>query len=166
MIEAEKYENLLQEVKYILADSSEFSEVCRSIVELLHEELPHYTWVGIYMVDGSDLVLEAWDGEGETEHAVIPIGRGVCGWAAGSGEIVNIPDVAEDNRYLECFPSTQSEIVVPIMKGSEVYGEIDVDSDRLSAFNELDEDFLSRVASLLAAEAEISGWPAYDLNAE
>jgi len=120
------------------------------IVEFLHRRFPHYSWVGIYWVAGRDLVLGPWAGPEATEHTRIPIGTGVCGAAAASGQTEIVADVSRDPRYLACFPSTRSEIVVPIYAGSEVVGEIDIDGKDLAAFNRDDQEFLEAVATLLA----------------
>lgn len=121
-------------------------------VELLHDRFGHYDWIGIYWVDrnGSELVLGPWIGPEATEHTRIPIGTGICGAAAASGRTEIIDDVAADPRYLACFSSTRSEIVVPIFDGGEVVGEIDIDGSDLAAFNDTDRLFLEEVAALLA----------------
>jgi L-methionine (R)-S-oxide reductase len=120
------------------------------VVDLLHERFPHYDWVGIYWVDGRDLVLGPWVGPQATEHTRIPIGTGVCGAAAASGQMEIVPDVDADPRYLACFASTRSEIVVPIFDGREVIGEIDIDGSDLDAFDAADARFLEEVAALVA----------------
>jgi L-methionine (R)-S-oxide reductase len=120
------------------------------VVVMLHERFPHYDWVGVYWVDGSDLVLGPWIGPEATEHTRIPIGTGVCGAAAASGRTEIVPDVDADPRYLACFASTRSEIVVPIFHEGEVIGEIDIDGSDLDAFDETDARFLEEVAALLA----------------
>jgi len=119
-------------------------------VDLLHDRFPHYDWVGIYWVDGTDLVLGPWTGPEATEHTRIPIGTGVCGAAAESGRTEIVSDVNADPRYLACFASTRSEIVVPIFDGGGVIGEIDIDGSDLDAFDETDARFLEEVAALLA----------------
>ncbi len=121
----------------------------QAVVDYLHDHFPTYAWVGIYWVEGSDLVLGAWKGPEATEHTRIPIGVGVCGAAAASGRTELVADVSKDARYLACFPSTKSEIVVPIFAGGTVIGEIDIDSSRLDAFGAGDQTFLERVADLL-----------------
>jgi L-methionine (R)-S-oxide reductase len=123
------------------------------VVRELKARVAHYSWIGIYWVDGSDLVLGPWLGPEATEHVRIPIGTGVCGSAAASGRTEVVDDVSQDPRYLECFPSTRSEIVVPIVRDGRVIGEIDIDSDRLSAFSEDDARILEEVARALAARA-------------
>jgi L-methionine (R)-S-oxide reductase len=120
-------------------------------VEVLEEGFDHYSWVGIYLVEGDDLVLGPWQGPEATEHTRIPVGQGVCGAAAASGITEIVDDVNADPRYLACFPSTRSEIVVPIALDGRVVGEIDIDSDRPAAFGDDDREFLERVAELVAA---------------
>jgi len=115
-------------------------------VKLLNSSVPAYSWVGIYVVEGKDLVLDAWAGPAATEHTRIPIGKGVCGFAAKAGKTEIVSDVSKDPRYLQCFLSTKSEIVVPISNQGGVIGEIDVDGDQLDAFSSLDREFLEAVA--------------------
>jgi GAF domain-containing protein len=76
----------------------------------------------------------------------IPVGQGVCGAAAASGSTEIVDDVNADPRYLACFASTRSEIVVPIFHDGRVVGEIDIDSDRPAAFGEDDRAALERIA--------------------
>jgi GAF domain-containing protein len=116
------------------------------LAKFLNSSVPTYSWVGIYAVDGSDLVLDAWSGPSTTEHTRIPIGRGICGYAAKSGRTEIVSDVSRDPRYLQCFLSTRAEIVVPILNGGAVIGEIDIDGDQLDAFSTLDKEFLEAVA--------------------
>ena len=89
-------------------------DVLDDVVEALHDGNEHYSWVGIYLVEGDDLVLGPWKGPEATEHVRIPVGEGICGAAAATGETEVVDDVNADPRYLACFPSTRSEIVVPI----------------------------------------------------
>ena len=126
----------------------------KSTVRLLRDSSDHYDWVGIYLVEEESLVLAAYAGDEETEHVKIPIGQGICGSAAKEGTTIIVPDVSKDSRYLACFASTRSEIVVPIRGRSRVLGEIDIDSDRLSAFTIQDQESLEEVARLLALHLE------------
>jgi len=126
-------------------------------VRHLRAHYPHYHWVGIYMVEGDALQLWSWDGPAATQHVTIPLDSGVCGYAASTGAVANVPDVSQDTRYLECFLGTRSELVVPIRAGERVYGEVDIDSDRLAAFDATDEAFLSAFCQRLAERAEAAG---------
>ena len=147
------YFEALDEVRTVIARTPR--DAPAKVVALLHDRFPHYGWVGIYWVEGRDLVLGPWKGPAATEHTRIPIGRGVCGAAAASGRTEVVDDVSQDPRYLACFPSTKSEIVVPIRAGSRVIGEIDIDGRELNAFDAADQEFLEAVAALLAML-----WPA------
>lgn len=128
-----------------------FAQAGEHVVRRLREAAPHYHWVGIYLVDGEELILTAWDGPEATEHVRISVGQGICGLAARERRTVIVDDVNRDSRYLACFPSTRSEIVVPITtQDGKMLGEIDSDSDTLAAFTGADERFLAEVARLLA----------------
>jgi L-methionine (R)-S-oxide reductase len=125
-------------------------EDVQRVVDCLHDNVPHYSWVGVYVVDRDELVLGPWRGPQATEHLRIPVGQGICGAAAASGETEIVDDVNADPRYLACFASTRSEIVVPIHQNGSVVGEIDIDSDEAGAFGAHDRAFLDRVAELIA----------------
>ena len=83
-------------------------------------------------------------------HTRIPLGNGICGAAATEKATIIVDDVNADPRYLACSIETKSEIVVPIMNGAEVLGEIDIDSDQPAAFGPADRELLEQVAPLLA----------------
>ena len=137
-------------VRAAVAEAAGPEAASQRVVDLLHDRFPHYDWVGIYWVDGTDLVLGPWTGPQATEHTRIPIGTGVCGAAAESGRTEIVGDVSADPRYLACFASTKSEIVVPIFDGREVIGEIDIDGSDLNAFDATDARFLEEIAAFLA----------------
>ena len=157
---ADAYRGALAAVDRIVNRERDGDKILREIVNVLHDRFDHYSWIGIYLVEGEELVLGPWRGPRETEHVRIPIGRGICGAAAASGRTEVVDDVAADERYLACFTSTRSEIVVPIAFQGAVVGEIDVDSDASAAFGEADRSLLERVAILAspyAHEASIAG---------
>ena len=141
------YETALDEISVIISKSS---NVLDDVTKYLYNKFEKYSWIGIYFVKGNDLILGPWYGKQATEHTKIPIGKGICGSAAESGKIEIIPDVNSDPRYLSCFISTKSEIVVPIKKSGKILGEIDIDSDKKDAFNSADKEFLERIADMLS----------------
>ena len=151
------YSGALEAIDRILNRSGDADDVLRQVVSVLHDRFDHYSWVGIYLVEGDDLVLGPWQGPEATEHVRIPIGQGICGAAAASGRTELVDDVNADPRYLACFPSTRSEIVVPITYDGKVVGEIDIDSDRPAAFGPEDRTFLERVALLISPHCLV-GW--------
>ncbi len=165
MTSADAYRSALEAIERIVNREREADDVLRKTVDVLHDRFEHYSWVGIYLVEEDDLVLGPWKGPQATEHVRIPVGQGICGAAAASGRTELVDDVASDERYLACFPSTRSEIVVPIAyeghranhpaatpagAGPRIVGEIDIDSDVPAAFDEDDRAFLERVALLIS----------------
>ncbi|HET7857395.1 MAG TPA: GAF domain-containing protein [Gaiellaceae bacterium] len=151
------FRSALEDADRILDRGGDADDVLRDVVALLHDRFDHYSWVGIYLVEGDDLVLGPWKGPEATEHVRIPVGQGICGAAAATGQTEVVDDVNADPRYLACFPSTRSEIVVPISFEGRVVGEIDIDSDAPAAFGEGDREFLERVATLIAPHCLV-GW--------
>jgi len=151
------YSGALEAIERILNRGGDADEVLRQVVSVLRDRFDHYSWVGIYLVEGDDLVLGPWQGPQATEHVRIPIGQGICGAAAASGVTEIVDDVNADSRYLACFPSTRSEIVVPIAYEGKVVGEIDIDSDQATGFSVEDRTFLERVALLISPHCLV-GW--------
>jgi GAF domain-containing protein len=140
------YKKALYEIEKIISKSK---NVLDDVVGFLYENFDYYSWVGIYIVKDSYLLLGPWKGPQATEHTKIPIGKGICGSAAKTGKTEIIADVDSDNRYLSCFVSTKSEIVVPIKKDGKIIGEIDIDSDKKTAFTNDDSIFLEKIADML-----------------
>jgi len=140
---------IIESLREKIASVSSFAAACETTVRELRRLVAQFDWVGIYMRQGEELVLTAWDGPEATVHVRIPVGQGICGLAARTGEAVIVGDVNADPRYLACFPQTRSEIVVPIYAKDDVIGEIDIDSDKASAFTDDDRQLLERVATLL-----------------
>ncbi len=147
----------LDEIQALVDREPESDQIVRGAVEVLHDRVDSYSWVGIYFVEGEQLALGPWKGPEATEHVRIPVGQGVCGAAAASGRTEIVDDVNADPRYLACFLSTRSEIVVPILYDGLVVAEIDIDSDTPSAFNREDQAFLERVAELISPHCLV-GW--------
>jgi L-methionine (R)-S-oxide reductase len=132
----------------------------RETVTLLKARLPHYTWAGIYLMEGDELVLGPYLGK-PSPHTRIPLGRGICGAAATERATIVVDDVNSDPRYLACSIETKSEIVVPIIAADgRVLGELDIDSDQPAAFGAADRELLEAIAPLLARRIAGSEDPA------
>ena len=142
------YTRLVSEIEHELTGLRGEGALGRAVA-LLKAGVPHYTWVGIYLLEGNELVLGPFLGK-PSPHTRIPVGSGICGAAASEKDTIVVDDVNADPRYLACSIETQSEIVVPIMRGAEVLGEIDIDSDQPAAFKADDRTLLERVAAALA----------------
>ena len=143
------HEHVLKQIESAISAERDGAAAMEAAVRLLKDGVPDYTWVGIYLMDGHELVLGPYRGK-PSPHTRIPLGNGICGAAATEKQTIIVDDVNADPRYLACSIETKSEIVVPIMDGSRVLGEIDIDSDRHAAFGSGDRELLERVAALLA----------------
>jgi L-methionine (R)-S-oxide reductase len=108
-----------------------------------------FTSVYAYMLQGGELVLEAFAGRA-TEHVRIPVGMGVCGTAIATGQDQVVPDVAAIGNYLACHADTRSELVVLIKRGSAILGQLDVDSDVPAGFTPAHHAGVKQVADALA----------------
>ena len=148
------HDDLLREITRQIQAERDPEWAMAVAVATLKRRMPDYSWVGIYLLDGNELVLGPFEGK-PSPHTRIPLGRGICGAAASEKATIIVDDVNADPRYLACSVETKSEIVVPIMAGSDVLGEIDIDSDRPAAFGEADKTLLEAVAALLAARMSV-----------
>jgi len=108
-----------------------------------------FTSVYAYMLEGDDLVLEAFAGR-ETDHTRIPVGRGVCGTAVATEQDQNVPDVGAIGNYLACNTFTKSELVVLIRRGDHILGQLDVDSDVPAGFGDAEHRAVKDVGDALA----------------
>jgi len=144
-----KEKKIIEQIKELVKSESKREDVLKGTVRILKDHYDYYSWVGIYLLEGEELVLGPFSGK-PSPHSRIRLNIGICGAAASQKKSIIIPDVKSDPRYLACSLETKSEIVVPIMTREEVWGEIDIDSDRLDAFTEEDKHLLEEICSILA----------------
>lgn len=123
----------------------------QKICQLLDQEIPYFNWTGFYFKNGDkeELILGPYVGA-ETDHTVIPFGKGICGQVAVSNETFVVPDVHEQDNYLSCSIDTKAEIVVPIIKNGENIGQIDIDSHTLDPFTAEDREMLEWLCDEIA----------------
>ena len=147
---------LLPVIQQAIKAAATADEAMADTVRLLKSHLPYYSWAGIYLLEGDELVLGPYLGK-PSPHTRIPLNRGICGAAASQQTTIIVDDVNSDPRYLACSIETRSEIVVPIIvaEGSgedsgRVLGELDIDSDQPAAFGASDRELLEAVAAALA----------------
>lgn len=154
-----KYEELRKAVDHLSSAGSTPDQLMDHMVQLLHEKMLRYNWVGFYMLEpGANpptLVLGRFRGA-MTPHARIPLDQGICGAAAASGKTVVVDDVQKDARYLACSLETKSEIVVPVFVRGVVVGELDIDSHFPAAFGFEDRELIEHCAQLVGRRMEIA----------
>lgn len=108
----------------------------------IHQAHPYADWTGFYRVVAPEL-LKIGPYQGGHGCLVIPFARGVCGAAARSGQVQNVPDVDAFPGHIACASSTRSELVLPVWNGAgRLLGVLDIDSDTPAAFTKADEDWL------------------------
>lgn len=143
-------DQVLDELRAAVDASADHTGAMQRVVEILEARMPDYAWVGIYLLEGEELVLGPYLGK-PSPHTRIPLNRGICGAAASQKQTIIVDDVNADDRYLACSIETRSEIVAPIMRDGRVFGEIDIDSDKVAAFGARDKALVEAAAALLAS---------------
>jgi GAF domain-containing protein len=122
-----------------------------AVCELLSSSISYYNWVGFYFANQEAQTLHLGPYVGaETEHTVIPFGKGICGQVAVSNKNFVVPDVAAQDNYIACSLTVKSEIVVPLFVNGENIGQIDIDSHVIDPFTAKDERFLEFVNEQIA----------------
>ena len=146
------FESLKPKIIDITTDSSlSREEKLLSICELLQNTIDYYNWVGFYFANHESQTLHLGSYVGaETDHTVIPFGKGICGQVALSNQNFVVQDVTQQNNYLACSLTVKSEIVVPLFVNGINIGQIDIDSHALNPFTETDERFLEFVNEQIA----------------
>jgi GAF domain-containing protein len=158
---ATKTEEVKKELDQLLQGITSSNQLMSEVVELLHERMLKYNWVGFYMLEPETrgqppmLVLGAFQGA-MTPHTRIPLNQGICGAAASGGKTVVVDDVSKDDRYLACSLETKSEIVVPVFVRGKVVGELDIDSHFPAAFKDEDRELVEHCAALVGQHLEKS----------
>ena len=144
---------LVMELQEMRDDGLLSDAILRRAIRSIEEADDRYSWVGAYLLNEAEqeLWLHNYVGAG-TELAKIPVGTGVCGRAIEQRTNLNIADVSTEENYLACSPDVQSELVVLIRAGSDIFGQIDIDSDEPAAFTEEDEIAVISIADKLAEQ--------------
>lgn len=137
---------LQEEIDSIFAAKTSKEKTLQAICDFLENEISYYDWVGFYFKNGNknELKLAQFTGE-ETEHTIIPFGKGICGQVAVSNQNFVVQDVSAQDNYISCGWKVKSEIVIPIFVNKENIGQIDIDSHSVNPFTKDDETLLEYV---------------------
>jgi len=150
-----RYAALLSEIAAILAGETNLYARCASIASMLRIAFgARFFWCGFYLVDPlkpSELVVGPY--QGTLGCLRIPLGKGVCGWAALRRETIIVPDVEAFPGHIACDSASRSEIVVPVFaKDGSLLGVLDVDSTECDTFDDVDAKGLALICALVAAD--------------
>ena len=147
MSKGAQYDLLNRQLAALLDGESDLIAKMANVAAVLHESFGFW-WTGFYRVAGNELILGPFQGPVACMH--IPFGKGVCGTAWARGETVVVPDVEAFPGHIACSSASRSEIVVPVFgSGGSVTAVLDIDSDRLAAFDEEDKVWLEKIVRLL-----------------
>jgi GAF domain-containing protein len=143
-------DELVAKLEQMVTEGAELDTVLQTAIQQLHELDDRFDWTGIYELF-PDGVLRLGPFVGApTEHVFIGVGNGVCGTAVAEKRNINVPDVRAVENYLACSTETRSELVVLIRDEETIYGQIDIDSHQVAAFDETLVAAVERVAETLA----------------
>jgi L-methionine (R)-S-oxide reductase len=143
------YVELDQQLRALLAGERDLIANAANTASLLWHALPDLNWVGFYLARGEELVLGPF--QGKPACVRIALGRGVCGSAAATRRTVLVPDVHAFPGHIACDAASNSEIVVPLLRGSVLLGVLDLDSPLLDRFDTQDQQGLERIAASFVA---------------
>ena len=143
----EKYQTILPQIAALIVDETDQIANMANISAVL-KEVFSFWWVGFYIVKQEELVLGPF--QGPLACTRIQKGNGVCGKAWVSKQSIIVPNVEDFEGHIACSAASKSEIVIPIMQQEKVIAVLDVDSEYLNHFDEIDEMYLSKIVALLA----------------
>jgi len=140
------WQRLVRQAEGLLSVSSNRISNAANLSALLYQELTDVSWVGFYFLQGETLMLGPF--QGKPACVSIELGKGVCGTAAVSAEIIRVADVETFDGHIACDAEARSEIVVPLFIRGDLLGVLDVDSTRVDRFSEEDEVGLKALAQV------------------
>jgi len=146
----EIYRALTPQIEALIGNERDLTANLANVAAALHEAFGFF-WVGFYLVKDGELVLAPF--QGPVACTRIKRGRGVCGAAWEAGHTIIVPDVEQFPGHIACNSASKSEIVVPLMSDGTVVGVLDVDSDKLNDFDEVDREYLETICRMITTSA-------------
>ena len=141
----EKYKVLYRQIEALMEGESDMIANMANVAAMIHSTF-HFWWTGFYRVVGEELVLSPF--QGDLACSRIKYGRGVCGTAWKSQTTQVVPDVELFPGHIACSSLSRSEIVVPVWRGGEIVAVLDIDSEHLATFDEVDQLWLEKIVKL------------------
>ena len=141
------YESLYPQIQALLSGENDSIANMANTAAALKEAF-NFLWVGFYIVRNEELVLGPF--QGPIACTRISLGKGVCGTSWKEAKTIVVPDVDQFPGHIACSSASRSEIVVPIIKDDIVIAVLDVDSEHLNQFDEIDEKYLTKITKLLS----------------
>jgi GAF domain-containing protein len=145
------YAALARELAALIEGERDWIANLANASSLLFHGLPELNWAGFYLLKEGQLVVGPF--QGRPACVRIPVGQGVCGTAAARRETVIVPNVNEFPGHIACDSASNAEIVVPMIRGEELIGVLDIDSPQLSRFDAQDAAGLEEFVRVLIAKS-------------
>lgn len=142
----EQYALLAEQAASLLAGEPDRTAKAANFAALLFHGLDDLNWLGFYFYDGTELVVGPF--QGKPACVRIPLGKGVCGTAASTGQTQVVADVDAFPGHIACDSASRSEVVVPLTKDGQLIGVLDIDSPTPGRFDEADRNGFERLASV------------------
>lgn len=147
-IRRDRYTRIRAQLSELLTKTPDPVARMATVVALLHHKMPHFFWTGFYRLLDGDLVVGPY--QGPLACQVLARGQGVCWAGVQRGESVVVPDVEKFPGHIACDARSKSEIVIPLRDAEgRITGVLDVDSDRLAAFDEVDREGLEPIVAMI-----------------
>lgn len=143
-----QYKSLIPQIQALIDGETNLVANLANITAALKTQF-NWWWVGFYWVEENELILAPF--QGPIACTRIQKGKGVCGTAWKEEKTIIVPDVTKFSGHIACSSLSKSEIVVPVFKNKTVIGVLDVDSDQLNCFDEIDQQYLEKIVSLIQA---------------
>lgn len=147
MTKHELYDHLAAQLSSLLAGERDLIANAANFSSLVFHSLPDLNWAGFYFAKNGELVLGPF--QGQPACVRIQIGQGVCGAGAAKCQTVIVPNVHEFPGHIACDASSNSEIVVPLMKDANLIGVLDLDSPKTARFDQEDATGLEQLVRIL-----------------
>ena len=141
------YDLMIKQLEALLEGEEDPIAILSNASALLNECLEEINWVGFYLMKNGELLLGPFQGKVACMH--IQVGRGVCGAAVRENKVQLVPDVHTFPGHIACDSASKAEIVIPIRKGEEIMGVLDIDSPVKARFDELDALYLEKCVKVL-----------------
>ena len=141
----EKYEELYRQIEALMEGESDMIANMANVAAMIHSTF-HFWWTGFYRVVGEELVLSPF--QGDLACSRIKNGRGVCGTAWKSQTTQVVHDEEQVPVHIACSSLSRSEIVVPVWRGGEIVAVLDIDSEHLATFDQVDKLWLEKIVKL------------------
>lgn len=146
MEKIEKYKLLYEQVKAFIEKENDSIANMSNIAAIIHETFKFW-WTGFYRVINNELVLGPF--QGPVACTRIGYGKGVCGTAWKEGKTIVVENVHEFPGHIACSSASKSEIVIPIFKDNQVIAVLDIDSENLATFDNIDKEWLEKIINLV-----------------